>query len=219
QKLVVDALRTLQQGAQQLLVCTDAQHLWLATQQQAVQQMGWHSVAHFFNLAHRASLGPLCQGQFFSDATYQAALVCEVAGRAGQAPITLRRMLTELSDGSVILTADTRHRLLYAAGAQVLVLTVEPECTLAQMAQLHLARVARHMASTPGMRSLGLESLAALQALENRLLQRKNAFRREHGLADGEMRGVNVLFYPQFVLMVKQAHAAMLQGLPEPQAS
>lgn len=166
----------------------------------------------FDNPTNTRLLGMQCQGQLWTDAGGGSALVAETVRS-----LTLKRLVTELSDHSFIMTADDRARSFWEYGPSIDPMSVDADTPIGDMVQLHLARVARRLADTPGLSAVPIDSLERLAEVENRARTEKIAFRYSQLITEAEVRGMHVQFHDQFKALLTSAIAQKLAAMPRPQ--
>ncbi len=181
---------------------------WFDSIRPALERGGLTLGQQFDNPANNRILGTQCQGQWWTDRGGASALVVEAVKS-----LTLRRLMTELSDQSFIITADDRCRSFWQHGPAIDGLSVDITTPIATMIDLHLARVARVLAARPDLRALPIDSLARLAETENRARIAKLDFRFKENITEIEVRGMHVQFHDEFKALLEAAIAQRLAAI------
>lgn len=181
---------------------------WFDSIRPALEQSGLTLGQQFDNPANNRILGTQCQGQWWTDGSGASALVVEAVRS-----LTLRRLMTELSDGSFIGTADDRCRSFWQYGPAIDVLSVDGTTPIATMIDLHLARVARALAARPDLRANPINSLARLVEAENLARIAKLDFRFKEKITEIEVRGMHVQFHDEFKALLEAAIAQKIAAI------
>lgn len=184
---------------------------WYGVIGPALEDAGLSFLLQFDNPTNTRMLGMQCQGQLWTDAGAGSALVAETV-RA----LTLKRLVTEFDDHSFVMTADDRGRSFWEYGPAIAGLSVDADTPIGDMVQLHLARVARRLADTPGLSTIPIDSLERLAQVENRARESKIDFRFDQKITEIEVRGMHVQFHEQFKALLTSAITEKLAGLPRP---
>ncbi len=170
---------------------------WFDEIEPALTAGGLAFVALFHNPAYSAALGQT-HGQLWVDAAGATVLTAEQAG-----PGRLLRAVTELSDGTMIITAGVRGLSFWSNGDAIDTTLVEYNAPPGTLLMVHQKLVARRLARQSGLAVVPVHTLAGFEALENRMQTSKNAFRLAHGLTDTEILGLNPQFRDVFGQMVR----------------
>jgi hypothetical protein len=184
---------------------------WYAGMAPELEAAGLSFLAQFDNPANTRALGMQCQGQVWTDAGGASALVAETVKA-----LSLKRLVTELEDHSIIMTVDDRGRSFWQGGPAMDVSSVDAATPIGDMAELHLARVARRLADSPGLRAIPIDSLARLAEVENRAREAKIAFRFDEGITDIEVRGMHVQHHDEFKDLLAAAVRRKLDAIERP---
>jgi hypothetical protein len=182
--------------------------LWFNQIAPQLEAAGLTLQAWFSHHATSPSMTEAACHQFWNDATHQFAFTAETVRQ-----LRLRRLLSELSDGSLLVTADTRGTSYYASGPDIDTFQVFKDTSISDMIALHQARVALALAMTPGLHVRAVDSLSRLQEVENRMRVLKNRFRAEVGMTDAEIRGLHVDFHDYFSALLKNEMAMLIAAL------
>lgn len=143
------------------------------------------------------------QGRLWAHPDGRLALVAEaVPGNR------LVRVISRLSDGSILVTGASLGSDLFSAGPRVESVTLMKDTPVPDMVALHAALLARRLAAAPGLSALPVRTLAELAQAENEMLALKQEFRRRVGVADVEIRGMPVR-HPAYFAKVLRAEVAM----------
>ncbi|KAF0812859.1 hypothetical protein IGB42_02703 [Andreprevotia sp. IGB-42] len=164
----------------------------------------------FDNPANTRALNQQCQGQLWSDPQHHTAFTAETART-----VRLKRLLSTLSDGTLLLTADSRSSSFFGTGPYIDSISVDKDTPVQEMAELHLARLARKLAATPGLHAVPVADLPQLQALENQMRLLKIAFRFDAGITDAETRGMHMRFHDEFAALLQAEVTALIAPLKE----
>jgi tetratricopeptide (TPR) repeat protein len=175
---------------------------WFDSIRPELERSGLTLGQQFDNPSNNRMLRTQCQGQWWTDASGASALVVE---GARSLTFTLRRLLTELSDQSFIMTADDRCRSFWQYGPTIDALSVDGTTPLATMIALHQVRVARALAARPDLHANPIDSLARLAEAENRARVAKLDFRKKEKITEIEVRGMHVQFHDEFKAMLEAA--------------
>jgi hypothetical protein len=124
--------------------------------------------------------------------------------------------VTEFDDHSFMMTADDRGKSFWESGPAIDSISVDADTPVGDMVELHLARVARKLADTPGLSALPIDSLERLAQVENRARESKIAFRLNEHITEVEVRGMHVQFHQQFKALLDAAIGAKLATLQRP---
>lgn len=181
---------------------------WFDSIRPALEQSGLTLGQQFDNPANNRMLGAQCQGQWWTDGSGASALVVEAVKS-----LTLKRLMTELSDQTFIATVDDRCRSFWQYGPSIDALSVDGTTPIATMIDLHLARVARVLAARPDLRANPIDSLARLAEVENRARIAKLDFRFKEKVTEVEVRGMHVQFHDEFKALLKTAIAQKLAAI------
>ena len=181
---------------------------WFDDIRPALEHSGLSLGQQFDNPANNRILGTQCQGQWWTDGSGASALVVEAARS-----LTLRRLMTELSDQSFIATVDDRCRSFWQYGQAIDALSVDGTTPIATMIDLHLARVARVLAARPDLRANPINSLERLAETENRARVAKLDFRFKEKVTEIEVRGMHVQFHDEFKALLTAAIAQKLAAV------
>lgn len=173
---------------------------WFDSIGPALERSGLTLGEQFDNPANNRMLGTQCQGQWWTDSSGASALVVEAVKS-----LTLKRLITELSDRSFILTADDRCRSFWQYGHAIDALSVDSTTPVATMVDLHRARVARVLAARPDLHANPINTLAQLAAVENRARVAKLDFRFKEKITEIEVRGMHVQFHEEFKALLEKA--------------
>jgi hypothetical protein len=184
---------------------------WFAEMRSDLQAAGMRFLAQFDNPSNTRILGMQCQGQVWTDAGGGTAFVAETVHT-----LRLKRLVTQLSDGTFIMTADDRCRSFWEQGAAIDALSVDADTPMADMVQLHLARVARRLGGEPALRTVAIDSLARLEEVENLAREAKIDFRFREKVTQVEVRGMHVEFHDEFKAMLYDAISEKLAALTRP---
>lgn len=187
---------------------------WYAEMRPELDAAGLSFLQQFDNPANTRMLGMQCQGQVWTDPAGGSALVAETVRT-----IRLKRLVTQFSDGTFLMTADTRGRSFWEFGPTIDSMSVEADTPIGDMVRLHMARVARRLADASGLRTVPIDSLARLAQVENKTRVDKNEFRFREKITDVEVRGMHVQFHDQFKALLQGAVAEKLAALARPAAS
>ena len=182
---------------------------WYAEMRTELEGAGLAFLQQFDNPFNTRMLGKQCQGQVWIDAGAGSALVAETVHS-----LRLKRLVTQLSDESFIMTADDRGRSFWEYGPTIDAISVDQDTPLGEMVQLHLARVARKLADAPHVHALPIDSLARLAQVEDQARMDKIAFRFSEKITDIEVRGMHVQFHEPFKALLHGAIAEQLAALP-----
>lgn len=177
----------------------------------ALQQAGLSFLLQFDNPSNTRMLGMQCQGQLWTDAGAGSALVAETVRT-----LTLKRLVTEFDDHSFLMTADDRGRSFWEYGPTIDPMSVDADTPIGEMVQLHLARVARRLADTPGLSAVPIDSLERLAQVENRARENKIDFRFSEKITDTEVRGMHVQFHDEFKALLTGAITERLAAIQRP---
>lgn len=184
---------------------------WYGAIAPALEAAGLSMQLQFDNPTNTRMLGMQCQGQLWTDAGAGSALVAETVRT-----LTLKRMVTEFDDHSFLMTADDRAKSFWEAGPAVDVMSVDADTPIGDMVELHLARVARRLADTPGLRTIPIDSLERLAQAENRLRESKIDFRFRHKITENEVRGMHMYFHDEFKALITSAVTHKLAAMQRP---
>lgn len=184
---------------------------WYAEMRPELEGAGLALLQQFDNPSNTRMLGMQCQGQVWTDAGAGSALVAETVRS-----LRLKRLVTQLIDGSFIMTFDDRGRSFWEYGPTIDPMSVDAETPIGEMVQLHLARVARRLADAPHLHAVPIDSLARLAQVENQARVDKIAFRFSEKITDIEVRGMHVEFHEQFKALLHGAITEQLAALPAP---
>lgn len=184
---------------------------WYLEMAAELKGAGLHFLEQFDNPSNTRMLGMQCQGQVWLDAGAGSALVAETVQT-----LRLKRLVTELSDGTFLMTADDRGRSFWEYGPTIDPISVDADTPVGEMVQLHLARVARKLADAPALRTVPIDSLARLAQVENQAREDKIAFRMREKITDLEVRGMHVEFHDAFKALLHGAIADRLAAMPQP---
>lgn len=181
---------------------------WFAELAPVLEALGFRHGATFENPANSRALGVQAQGQLWTDADGSTAVVVETAKQ-----IRLRRVFSELDDGRLLLSADSRLSSFFSAGPRVELLRLVREVPMAQLIGLHRACLQRRLAET-GLRARPIGSLARLAEVENGMRLSKNDYRLAIGIGDTELRGMHAQFPEVFAQRMRAEVSARLAALP-----
>ncbi|MBC3920447.1 hypothetical protein H8L32_23490 [Undibacterium sp. CY18W] len=181
---------------------------WFDELSTELDKAGMQFLSWFQNLSNVAALKREAPGQCWVSAQADFALTAEAAGK-----IRLKRCFSVFSDGSLMLTTDSRSGTYYVSGPHVLGFSVFKSTSLTEMLTLHRARVQAHLASIPGVSVKPIRDLADIEAFENQLRTHGREFRLAQGITDREIRGMNVQFNDYFAIELKREVAALIAGL------
>lgn len=181
---------------------------WLGSIRAALEASGLTLGQQFDNPANNRMLGTQCQGQWWTDGSGTSALVVEAVKT-----ITLKRLMTELSDNSLIMTADDRGYSFWQQGPAIDSMSVDRTTPIATMIGLHTARVARVLAARPNLRANRIDSLERLAEAENRARIAKFNFRLKEKVTEMEVRGMHVQFHDEFKALLEAALDEKLAGV------
>lgn len=170
---------------------------WFAEMAPSLSALGLTLRALFENPANTRALGVQVQGQLWTDADGSTAVVLETAKH-----IRLRRVFSELGDGRLLLSADSRLSGFFSAGQRVEVLSLDPGVSMQQMLALHRASLQRRL-SEGGCQAKPVDSLARLAELENAMRLSKNDHRLATGISDTELRGMHAQFPQVFAALMR----------------
>jgi hypothetical protein len=170
-----------------------------------LQLHGW-----FQNPANVAALKCEAPGQYWLSPDQDVALVVEATHR-----VRLKRCVTEFSDGSLMLTADARGGSYWLSGPFVRSFSVFKSTPVKELQALHKARVAAHLAMTPGLKTKRMDGLSCIEEFENKLRAHSREFRLANGITDAEIRGMNVKFNDYFSKQIKREVAERIAVLKE----
>lgn len=184
---------------------------WFGVIGPELTRAGLSLLLQFDNPTNTRMLGMQCQGQVWTDARAGSVLVAETV-RA----LTLKRLVTEFDDHTFMMTADDRGKSFWESGPAIDSISVDADTPVGDMVELHLARVARKLADTPGLSALPIDSLERLAQVENRARESKIAFRLNEHITDVEVRGMHVQFHEQFKALLDAAIGAKLATLQRP---
>lgn len=184
---------------------------WYAVIGPALNDAGLSFLLQFDNPTNTRMLGMQCQGQLWTDAGAGSALVAETVRT-----LTLKRVVTEFDDHSFMMTADDRGRSFWEYGPTIAPMSVDADTPIGDMVQLHLARVARRLADTPGLSAIPIDSLERLAQVENRAREDKIDFRFREKITEVEVRGMHVAFHDQFKALLTSAITEKLAALQRP---
>ncbi|MFZ6874938.1 hypothetical protein ACO0LF_22985 [Undibacterium sp. Di27W] len=181
---------------------------WFETVAAEMQQTDMQFLSWFQNLGNVAMLGCEAPGQCWLSPARDFALTVEATSRG-----TLKRCLSRFSDGSLMLTTDSRSSNYFISGSQVHIFPVYKATSLTEMLNLHKARVDAHLANSPDIAVISLDNIASMQELENILRIHGREFRLSQGITDVEIRGLNVRFHQYFATQLKQVVAQRIAAL------
>jgi hypothetical protein len=184
---------------------------WFDELQAPLTEAGLSAPTQFDNPANNKALGMQCQGQMWANADGSSVLVAETVKS-----LRLKRLVTELSDHSYLMTVDARTTSFWSSGPLVDSLSVDKDTPIGEMVHLHLARVARRVAETPGLRAVPITSLERLAEVENRIRESKIDFRYDQMITEVEVRGMHVKFHAEFMALLKREIGALLAAKPRP---
>jgi hypothetical protein len=184
---------------------------WYGVITPALQAAGLSFLLQFDNPTNTRMLGMQCQGQLWTDAGAGSALVAETVRN-----LTLKRMLTEFDDHSFLMTADDRGKSFWEPGPSITVMSVDADTPIGDIVALHLARVARRLADTPGLGTVPIDSLERLAQAENRIRESKIDFRFHHKITESEVRGMHMYFHDEFKALLTSAIETKLAALKRP---
>ena len=185
---------------------------WLDSIRPALEASGMSLGQQFDNPANNRIMGTQCQGQWWTDGSGTSALVVEAVKS-----ITLKRLITELSDGRLVTTADDRGRSFWQYGPVFDALSVDGTTPIATMIDLHRARVARILAAKPVLYANPIDSLVRLAETENRARVAKLDFRFQQKITEIEVRGMHMQFHDEFKAMLEAAIAPKLAAIARPE--
>lgn len=169
-----------------------------------LQLLGW-----FQNLQNVEALKTEAPGQLWISPERDFILTAEATPR-----IRLKRCMSELSDGSLLLTTDARGSGMFSSGPRVDAFGVFKSSSLADMLAVHRARLGAKLARNPGLSAVPIDTLARAEAVESRLKKLASEFRMAEGITEPEIRGMNVQHHDFFAAELKRAVAERLAALP-----
>lgn len=172
-----------------------------------LQAAGMSRLALFDDPLSTGSMGEAV-GQLWTDAGGVTALTTDTAGGS-----RFLRTVTELSDGSMIMTANIRGRSFWQNADEIETVLFQQNTAAATLINVHQALVARRLALQPNLAVMPVRSLAQMEALENRIARLKNAFRLAHGVTAVEILGLNVRFRDVFTKFLQAELAPVMAQL------
>lgn len=172
---------------------------WFEEMEAVLNKTSLQFLSWFQNASNVAALKREAPGQCWLSASHDFALTLEAAGKA-----RLKRCLSMFSDGSLMLTSDSRGGTYYVSGPHVHSFGVYKSTPLTEMLALHHARVRAHLADNPAIRIKPMDSLDDVEAFENLLRTHSREFRLANGMTDPEIRGMNVKFNDFFANELKR---------------
>ncbi|MFZ6654372.1 hypothetical protein [Undibacterium sp. TJN19] len=173
-----------------------------------LEKNGLQFLSWFQNPSNVAALKREAPGQCWVSAQGDFALVAEAAGK-----VRLKRCVSLFSDGSLMLTSDSRGGTYFVSGPKVRGFPVFKSTSITDMLKLHQARVIAQLAATPDLAVKPITSLAEIEAFENQLRTHGREFRLAHGITDREIRGMNVQFNDYFAGELKREVNARIAAL------
>ncbi|MFZ6723027.1 hypothetical protein [Undibacterium sp. Ji49W] len=181
---------------------------WFEEMEAVLNKTSLQFLSWFQNASNVAALKREAPGQCWLSASHDFALTLEAAGKAH-----LKRCLSMFSDGSLMLTSDSRGGTYYVSGPHVHSFGVYKSTPLTEMLALHHARVQAHLADHPAIRIKPMDSLDDVEAFENLLRTHSREFRLANGMTDPEIRGMNVKFNDFFANELKREVAERIATL------
>ncbi len=186
----------------------DEMHPWLDEMQQAMAKTDMQFLSWFQNMANVLILKREAPGACWLAPTQEFALLIEAAGNA-----RLKRCVSLLSDGSLLLTSDARSSSYYLSGPRVHSFALFKSTPVTDMLALHEARLHAHLARQPGVEVRTITDLADIEEFENLLRTHAREFRLAYGITDPEIRGMNVQFNDVYAHELKREVAERLAAL------
>lgn len=186
----------------------DEMHPWLDEMQQAMAKTDMQFLSWFQNRANVAILKRETPGACWVAPRQDFALLIEAAGN-----VCLKRCISLLSDGSLLLTSDARSSTYYLSGPYVHSFALFKSTPVTDMLALHEARLHAHLAREQGVEVRPVSRLADIEEFENRLRTHAREFRLANGITDPEIRGMNRQFNDVFAHELKREVAERLAAL------
>ncbi len=130
--------------------------------------------------------------------------------------VRLKRCMSELSDGTVMITADARGSGFYSSGPKVDSFNVFKSTPIAEMVAVHRARLAVKLARHPELTIVPIDGLTRAQEIEGKMKRHANEFRIKYGITDAEIRGMNVKHNAFFAAELKREVAERVANIVVP---
>ncbi|SMC29084.1 hypothetical protein SAMN02745857_03586 [Andreprevotia lacus DSM 23236] len=173
---------------------------WFAEHAAELLALGLQRNVFFENLWTNKALGKQSQSELWLEPTQRCALTLDTAvGTQNR----LRRIFSQLSDGTLLLTADTAGRGFWRAGHGTALITTPREMSTTSMLALHRAHLAVQLAQDPQLQVTPIDGLARLAELENQMQRNKQRAYEQDGITEDEVLGMHVRHHAAFSRLIK----------------